>query len=96
VLSWCIRQLKADQRAAKASRKYRTLCSRVLSAREKPLAPRVNGGCRRVSFRAGSWQRDTVLMFLTYFLFQAKTIGEFVSKFTDLQAELETLIQAQR
>ena len=27
---------------------------------------------------------------------QAKTIGEFVSKFADLQAELETLIQAQR
>lgn len=27
---------------------------------------------------------------------QAKTIGEFVSKFTDLQTELETLIQAQR
>ncbi|CAH3038566.1 unnamed protein product [Porites lobata] len=27
---------------------------------------------------------------------QAKTIGEFVSKFSDLQAELETLIQAQR
>ena len=27
---------------------------------------------------------------------QAKTIGEFVSKFADLQTELETLIQAQR
>ena len=27
---------------------------------------------------------------------QAKTFGEFVSKFADLQAELETLIQAQR
>jgi len=33
----------------------------------------------------------TVLLFL-----QAKTIGEFVSKFADLQTELETLIQAQR
>lgn len=32
-----------------------------------------------------------LLMFL-----QAKTIGEFVSKFADLQTELETLIQAQR
>ena len=41
-------------------------------------------------------ERCTVLMFLIYFLFQAKTIGEFVSKFTDLQGELETLIQAQR
>jgi len=29
-------------------------------------------------------------------LLQAKTIGEFVSKFADLQTELETLIQAQR
>ena len=27
---------------------------------------------------------------------QANTIGEFVSKFADLQTELETLIQAQR
>ena len=27
---------------------------------------------------------------------QAKTIGEFVSRFADLQTELETLIQAQR
>ena len=34
--------------------------------------------------------------FIVLMVLQAKTIGEFVSKFADLQAELETLIQAQR